>query len=109
MNNLINSLNTSKEIKEIMLKVDRYPFYVKKEESYLDKPSSLFSNQTISAPHMHAKALEYLYDVLLPGNIILDIGSGSGYLSACFAEAVKVFSIFIALSKVLLKLSLLSI
>jgi protein-L-isoaspartate(D-aspartate) O-methyltransferase len=29
---------------------------------------------------MHAFALEYLKDYLLPGNKVLDIGSGSGYL-----------------------------
>tara|TARA_B100000902_G_C26919022_1_gene720757 strand:+ start:5 stop:502 length:498 start_codon:yes stop_codon:yes gene_type:complete len=39
---------------------------------------------------MHAKAIEYLEEVLKPGNSILDIGSGSGYLCACFAEAVQV-------------------
>ena len=35
---------------------------------------------TISAPHMHAMALEYLKDYLKPGNKVLDVGSGSGYL-----------------------------
>ena len=48
------------------------------------------SKQTISAPHMHARAIEYLKKVLKPGNSILDIGSGSGYLTTCYAEAVKV-------------------
>jgi hypothetical protein len=35
---------------------------------------------TISAPHMHAIALEYLKDYVKPGNKVLDVGSGSGYL-----------------------------
>jgi len=91
MNQLVNSLHTSDKTKLIMIKIDRFPFYIHKEQSYVDKPSPLFMNQTISAPHMHAKAIEYLEDVLLPGNSILDIGSGSGYLTACFAEAVKVY------------------
>ena len=39
-----------------------------------------------------AKALEYLEPVLRLGNSILDIGSGSGYLTACFGEAVGVYN-----------------
>ena len=91
MNQLVNSLQTTKFVKETMNKIDRYNFCVNKQESYIDKASSLFSGQTISAPHMHAKALEYLEPVLKPGSHILDIGSGSGYLTACFGEAVKVY------------------
>lgn len=36
----------------------------------------------------HAYALQLLYDKLQPGGHILDVGSGSGYLTACFARAV---------------------
>ena len=92
MNQLVNSLQTTKFVRETMNKIDRYHFCVNKQESYIDKASSLFSGQTISAPHMHAKALEYLEPVLKPGSHILDIGSGSGYLTACFGEAVKVYN-----------------
>ncbi|XP_038584302.1 l-isoaspartyl protein carboxyl methyltransferase, like isoform X3 [Micropterus salmoides] len=41
---------------------------------------------TISAPHMHAHALELLSDKLTEGASALDVGSGSGYLTACFAR-----------------------
>ncbi|KFZ45942.1 Protein-L-isoaspartate(D-aspartate) O-methyltransferase, partial [Antrostomus carolinensis] len=41
---------------------------------------------TISAPHMHAHALELLKDRLVEGAKALDVGSGSGYLTACFAR-----------------------
>ena len=34
-------------------------------------------NQTISASHMHAKAIEYLQEKLTPGSKVLDVGSGS--------------------------------
>lgn len=37
---------------------------------------------------MHAYALEILKDKLKPGSSVLDIGSGSGYLCACFASMV---------------------
>nr|XP_025043307.1 protein-L-isoaspartate(D-aspartate) O-methyltransferase-like isoform X4 [Pelodiscus sinensis] len=43
---------------------------------------------TISAPHMHAHALELLKDQLEEGARALDVGSGSGYLTACFARMV---------------------
>lgn len=37
---------------------------------------------------MHAYALEILKDHLKPGNSVLDVGCGSGYLSACMAHMV---------------------
>jgi len=37
---------------------------------------------------MHAEALELLHDHLKPGARVLDVGSGSGYLSACMAIMV---------------------
>ncbi len=77
-------------VKYLMNNFDRYHFCVNKKDAYVDRPSVLYEGQTISAPHMHAKAIEYLEEVLKPGNSILDIGSGSGYLCACFAEAVQV-------------------
>lgn len=37
---------------------------------------------------MHAYALEILKDQLVEGAKVLDVGSGTGYLTACFAEMV---------------------
>lgn len=78
------------EVKRLMNMYDRYHFVVNKKDSYIDKPSVLMDNQTISAPHMHSKAIYLMKDILIPGNKILDIGSGSGYLCAVFGEAVGV-------------------
>ena len=88
---LMNSLDTTQEVKHIMNKVDRGIFCLDKYNCYCDKPSKIIMNQTISAPHMHAKAIEYLYDVLKSGNTVLDVGSGSGYLTACFGMMVDVY------------------
>jgi protein-L-isoaspartate O-methyltransferase len=41
---------------------------------------------------MHAKAAEGLADFLKPGSKVLDVGSGSGYLTAVFAHSVVSFS-----------------
>ena len=55
---------------------------------YQDSPQSIGCGVTISAPHMHAYALELLREQLAPGATALDVGSGSGYLTACFAKMV---------------------
>lgn len=40
-------------------------------------PLPIGLQQTISAPHMHATALELLADNLQPGAHVLDVGSGA--------------------------------
>lgn len=76
---------------DIMVKVDRRCFVPSDAThlSYSDIPRSIGWNTTISAPHMHALTLEKLKDALIPGGKGLDIGTGSGYLAACFAEIMK--------------------
>ena len=44
---------------------------------------------TISAPHMHASAAESLLPFLHPTAKILDIGSGSGYLTHVLANLIE--------------------
>jgi len=89
---LVQSLPTTEPVKRIMSKVDRKIFCLHKEGCYCDRPMPLILKQTISAPHMHARAIEYLYKNLKPGSTVLDVGSGSGYLTACFGHLVTVFS-----------------
>ncbi|KAI9487963.1 protein-L-isoaspartate O-methyltransferase [Zychaea mexicana] len=56
--------------------------------AYHDEPQSIGFGATISAPHMHGYALEKMQDFLKPGMRALDVGSGSGYLTACMANMV---------------------
>ncbi|KAF7198195.1 Protein-L-isoaspartate O-methyltransferase [Pseudocercospora fuligena] len=56
---------------------------------YQDSPQTIGHRATISAPHMHANACESLLPFLRPGSKVLDIGSGSGYLTHVLAELVK--------------------
>ena len=40
----------------------------------------------------HAHALEQLKENLMPGGRALDVGSGSGYLTACMTQMVSIFA-----------------
>jgi len=98
---LINNLYTakiikSKEVRDAMLSVDRknYVSPVHLESSYDDTPLSIGFGQTISAPHMHAHALEELYPVIKNADPespvkVLDVGCGSGYLSVSFGRLLS--------------------
>ncbi|XP_043269238.1 protein-L-isoaspartate(D-aspartate) O-methyltransferase-like [Venturia canescens] len=70
-----------------MIAIDRGR-YCHEDEPYLDRPRRIGYNVTISAPHMHAYALSILTDQLRDGARALDVGSGSGYLTACMAFMV---------------------
>lgn len=54
----------------------------------MDSPQSIGHGATISAPHMHAMACESLLPFLHPAARVLDIGSGSGYLTHVLANLV---------------------
>jgi len=76
----------TKMVAEAMLKIDRGDFCP--NDPYSDSPQPIGYGATISAPHMHAEALERLQDHLQPGMSVLDVGSGSGYLTTCMAYMV---------------------
>jgi protein-L-isoaspartate(D-aspartate) O-methyltransferase len=71
-----------------MIRVDRKHFVPDDlyHNAYADMPRPIGWNTTISAPHMHAMTLDKLKDHLIPGGKALDLGAGSGYVAACFAE-----------------------
>lgn len=73
------------------LQVDRAHYAA--AHPYDDRPQSIGHDATISAPHMHASAVESLLPYILPTEAnpaprVLDIGSGSGYLTHVLAELV---------------------
>lgn len=75
----------SDRVEQAMRAVDRGRYSRDPLQAYKDNPHSIGHGATISAPHMHAYCLEWLKDVVKPGSRVLDVGSGSGYLTACFA------------------------
>lgn len=76
----------SKHVVDIMKKVDRSNYCP--HNSYMDAPQTIGFGQTISAPHMHARCLDLLREHLKPGMRVLDVGSGSGFLTACMGLMV---------------------
>ncbi|KAB8254005.1 protein-L-isoaspartate O-methyltransferase [Aspergillus pseudonomiae] len=76
----------NERVKNAMLGVDRAHYAPSRP--YSDSPQPIGYGATISAPHMHGHACEYLIDFLRPGSRVLDIGSGSGYLTHVLANLV---------------------
>ncbi|EFY97875.2 protein-L-isoaspartate(D-aspartate) O-methyltransferase [Metarhizium robertsii] len=86
-----SGLITDPRAKEAFLKVDRAHYAP--HSPYEDSPQYIGHEATISAPHMHAMAIENLLHYLTPSAAspaprVLDIGSGSGYLTHLLAELV---------------------
>lgn len=85
-----NNVITDKEIAHVMKSVDRKNYVVPGSgDPYQDSPLPIGYGATISAPHMHAHCLDILSDWLKPGAKVLDVGSGTGYLTALFSELVS--------------------
>lgn len=87
------ALVTTPAVIDSLLRVDRGWFVTEsfKDSAYMDQPLSIGYGATISAPHMHAIMLEILAPFLVrkagdAPKVVLDIGSGSGYLTAVLAD-----------------------
>lgn len=77
-----------------MLRVPRHEFVPEpyRAQAYEDHPLPIGDGQTISQPYIVALMLESLH--LTPGDKVLEVGTGSGYVTALLAEiAAQVFSI----------------
>mmetsp|Transcript_1535 Transcript_1535/g.3270 ORF Transcript_1535/g.3270 Transcript_1535/m.3270 type:complete len:336 (-) Transcript_1535:131-1138(-) len=83
--------------KQALRSVDRRNYVLNEDYAYEDAPQLIGYGQTISAPHMHAHVLEDLLPPLLRASknqpmkplSILDVGCGSGYLTAVFGRMVE--------------------
>mmetsp|Transcript_16783 Transcript_16783/g.29288 ORF Transcript_16783/g.29288 Transcript_16783/m.29288 type:complete len:312 (+) Transcript_16783:108-1043(+) len=75
-------------VQRVLEQVDRANYVP--ANSYMDAPQAIGAGQTISAPHMHAHVLEEIYPALEgKQNVkLLDVGCGSGYLTAALGRWV---------------------
>lgn len=76
-------------VKQILELVDRKNYVP--TNPYRDAPQSIGKGQTISAPHMHAHVLEEIFPYLVGKDHLklLDVGSGSGYLTAALGRWIQ--------------------
>ncbi|KAI1147930.1 protein-L-isoaspartate O-methyltransferase-domain-containing protein [Nemania diffusa] len=111
-----NGMITTDAVKRAFLAVDRAHYAP--SSPYEDAPQSIGHKATISAPHMHANATESLLPFLLPGTAtssgsgsgsgrprprprrVLDVGSGSGYLTHIFAELAGADAVVVGLEHI---------
>jgi protein-L-isoaspartate(D-aspartate) O-methyltransferase len=98
------SLNLSDDIIKIIEKYDRKNFHpVKDFTVYYNRPKAIpNTKQTMSAPHIHAMTLQVMEPIVktallkVQGNYnklnfnILDVGCGSGYVTATMAEMIRI-------------------
>jgi protein-L-isoaspartate(D-aspartate) O-methyltransferase len=85
---------SDQRVLDAMLRVPRHQFVPEshRTEAYEDHPLPIGDGQTISQPYVVALMLESLQ--LTPGDKVLEVGTGSGYVTALLAElAQQVFSI----------------
>lgn len=86
---LIGSLKLSNRLKTPVIEsalraIDRTWFC--SEHPYYDVAIEIGHDMFISAPHMHILSLEICKDLFRDAKSILDVGSGSGYLTALFSQ-----------------------
>ncbi|KAI0466788.1 protein-L-isoaspartate O-methyltransferase-domain-containing protein [Xylaria cf. heliscus] len=103
-----NRMITSDAVRLAFLSVDRAHYAP--GSSYEDSPQRIGHRATISAPHMHANAAESLLPYLQPQpsqspsrprpRRVLDIGSGSGYLTHVLAEIAGEDSIVVGVEHI---------
>ncbi|KAH9973770.1 protein-L-isoaspartate O-methyltransferase [Lactifluus volemus] len=84
-----NGLINSDAVATAMKAVDRANYVLDKRHAYEDSPQPIGNDATISAPHMHAHAAELLLPYLRPGARVLDVGTGSGYLTSVLYRLVN--------------------
>ena len=84
----IEGVGRTPKVQKILEEVDRKHFVP--QNPYADAPQTLGYGATISAPHMHAIVLEEMLPFLCDDDCkVLDVGCGSGYLTACLARLAK--------------------
>lgn len=82
---LIEASGVAPRVAEAFRRVDRRDFVpARTSEAYVDRPIEILEHQTTSQPSLIAQMLDVAD--LLPGDRVLEIGTGFGYQTALLAE-----------------------
>ncbi|KDO35577.1 hypothetical protein SPRG_00419 [Saprolegnia parasitica CBS 223.65] len=82
---------TTPRVQDVFRKLDRGDFTLHPsppEDTYANRPLKIGTIATISTPQQHAQVIELLEPHLQPGHHAIDVGCGSGYLTAAMALLV---------------------
>lgn len=92
MIDLVSRLKVAnKDTAQVMEHIDRKHFCVGPANPYIDSPQRSIGSQTISAPHIHAMALDILGPLWVDAadRSLLDVGCGTGYVAVAFASILN--------------------
>ena len=78
---------SSQKVYNSMMEVDRADFAPSRP--YQNNAQRIGCNVVISAPDLHSYCLEALKDHLIEGSTVLDVGFGSGYLTAAMSKMMN--------------------
>ena len=78
---------SSQKVYNSMMEVDRADFAPSRP--YQNNAQRIGCNVVISAPDLHSYCLEALKDHLTEGSTVLDVGFGSGYLTAAMSKMMN--------------------
>ncbi|MHA1303224.1 MAG: protein-L-isoaspartate O-methyltransferase [Candidatus Heimdallarchaeaceae archaeon] len=86
----LHNFEVNKRMEEAFIKVPREEFVLPKDRdyAYVDTPRPIYSGQTISAIHMVLMYISPSFTNPQIGDKVLEVGAGSGYNAAMFAEMV---------------------
>ncbi|KAI5751510.1 hypothetical protein M8J77_008128 [Diaphorina citri] len=79
----------TKELRDLMIKVDRKDFCPPNRNPYHDYSVMLENCSYLNSPSFIASSLEPALLKLKPGDTVLDVGTGSGYTAACLGYMVR--------------------